>query len=331
MPSSTPRMITATDAVSDSTSADRRTDAYRRSAPRFSKDSAAVMTTAANADCGRSASNEFKKTIRTATRPAPTRPVTWLCAPDCSATAVREELVETANPCRSPAATFAAPMPVISWSGSTSSPRRAANAVEVAIVSVSETSVIPTAAMRSGHTSLTEVHGTVGFGNPFGSVPTVGMWSDSPNTADTIVAATTATSTAGILRVIRGSTSRMTSTAEADRDRRGLRLVQVFEERRDFATEGSRVGREPAQLGELPHDDRDGEPVHVPDLDFTRQEVGDEPEPAEPHRDLDDADQQGEHAGELDRGLRVAGRHQRDDRREDERRHRRVGSEHEDA
>ncbi len=45
---------------------------------------------------------------------------------------------------------FAAPIPTISWFGSTSSPRRAANADDVAIVSVSDTSVMPTAAMSSG-------------------------------------------------------------------------------------------------------------------------------------------------------------------------------------
>ena len=61
---------------------------------------------------------------------------------------------------------FAAPMPIISWSGATSSPRRAAKLVAVAMVSVSETSVIPTAAMSSGPTSLSFVQGRAGVGTP---------------------------------------------------------------------------------------------------------------------------------------------------------------------
>ncbi len=56
---------------------------------------------------------------------------------------MRDPLVDTANPWNSPAATLAAPRPIISWSGLTSSPRRAAKLVDVAIVSVSDTSVMP--------------------------------------------------------------------------------------------------------------------------------------------------------------------------------------------
>ena len=76
--------------------------------------------------------------------------MSWLLAPDCSATAVREPLVDTAKPWRNPAAMLAAPRPIISWSGRTSSPRRAAKLDAVAIVSVSDTSVMPTAATSSG-------------------------------------------------------------------------------------------------------------------------------------------------------------------------------------
>ena len=146
------------------------------------------------------------------TRPAPTSPVSWVFAPDCSATAVREPLVETAKPCTSPEAMFAAPIPTISWLGSTSSPRLAANADDVAIVSVSDTRVMPTAAMRSGPTSESWVHGSEGVGNPLGSEPTVAISSDRPNTADTTVAPTTATSTAGTFFVIRGNPRSTTST-----------------------------------------------------------------------------------------------------------------------
>src|SRR5690242_19559967 len=71
---------------------------------------------------------------------------------------------------------------------------------------------MPTAAISSGHTSWTDVHGTVGLGNPLGKVPTVLILSDSPRTAEITVAPTTATSTAGTFRVILGSTSSTTST-----------------------------------------------------------------------------------------------------------------------
>ena len=62
-----------------------------------------------------------------------------------------EPLVEIANPWKNPAARFAVPIPIISWSGSTSSPRRAAKLEAVAIVSVSDTSVIPAAASARAH------------------------------------------------------------------------------------------------------------------------------------------------------------------------------------
>ena len=75
------------------------------------------------------------------------------------------------SPGTSPAATLAAPMPIISWSGSTSSPRRAAKLVAVAMVSVSDTRVMPTAAIRSGPTSLVWVHGIVGCGYALGKRP----------------------------------------------------------------------------------------------------------------------------------------------------------------
>ena len=80
-------------------------------------ESAAMMTTAASAVCGRSASRRRAPAGAEATRPAPTRPVTWLLAPDCSATAVREPLAEIAKPWKRPAATLAAPTPIISWFG----------------------------------------------------------------------------------------------------------------------------------------------------------------------------------------------------------------------
>ena len=56
---------------------------------------------------------------------APTTPVSCVFAPACSATAVREPLVLTGKPWKRPAATFAAPIPIISPLPSTSWPVRA--------------------------------------------------------------------------------------------------------------------------------------------------------------------------------------------------------------
>ncbi len=81
--------------------------------------------------------------------PAPTRPATCDFAPACSATAVRDPLVLTGNPWNRPAATLAAPIPIISWSPSISWPLRAANEDAVEIVSVSDTRAIPNAPSAS--------------------------------------------------------------------------------------------------------------------------------------------------------------------------------------
>ena len=71
--------------------------------------------------------------------------MSWVLAPACSATAVRDPLVLTGKPVNSPAAMLAAPMPTISWFAWTSWPVRPANADEVEIVSASETTAIPSA------------------------------------------------------------------------------------------------------------------------------------------------------------------------------------------
>ena len=172
---------------------------------------AAMMTTAASAVCGRSANRDGTSTSMRITRPAPTRPVTWVLARELSATAVREALTEIAKPWKNPAAALAAPTAIISWFASTSSPRFAAKLDEVAMVSVSETSTMPTAAAASRVRSLALVHGNEGTGSPCGSVPTVFTPSAArSNTAETMVAATTPTSTAGIFFEIRGSPSSST-------------------------------------------------------------------------------------------------------------------------
>ena len=94
---------------------------------------------------------------------APTSPVTCERDPAWSATAVRDPLVLTGNPWNSPAAMLAAPMPTISWSPCTRSPRRAAKAEAVDIVSASATTAMATAPRNSVETS-DQSHGRDGEG-----------------------------------------------------------------------------------------------------------------------------------------------------------------------
>ena len=85
-------------------------------------DSDAAMTTAASVGWGRLRSRPGTNSSIRVIASAPTSPVSWVLAPACSATAVREPLVLTGKPWKSPAAMLAAPMPIISWSPSTSWP-----------------------------------------------------------------------------------------------------------------------------------------------------------------------------------------------------------------
>ena len=105
-------------------------------------------------------------------RAAPVTPVSWVFAPDRSATAVRDPLVLTGNPWNRPAARFATPMPIISPLPWISCPVRAANADAVEIVSASETRAIPSAPANRGPRSARRICGMVSGGNPLGSTPT---------------------------------------------------------------------------------------------------------------------------------------------------------------
>ena len=129
---------------------------------------------------------------------APTRPVTWVWEPFCAATAVRDPLVLTGNPWKSPAARFAAPTPTISRSPSTSSPLRAENAEAVEIVSVNDTSAMPSAPATSSHRSSRGTVGTVNGGTPSGIGPTTATPRSCRSSRVTVaIASTTATSTPG--------------------------------------------------------------------------------------------------------------------------------------
>ena len=129
---------------------------------------------------------------------APTRPVTWVLAPFCAATAVRDPLVLTGKPWKKPAATFAAPTPTISRSPSTSAPVRAANTDAVEIVSVNDTNAIPSAPASSSHRSSSGTVGTVNGGTPSGIGPTtLTPLSSRSNRFTAAIASTTAMRTPG--------------------------------------------------------------------------------------------------------------------------------------
>ena len=124
--------------------------------------------------------------------------MTWVFAPACSATAVRDPLVLTGKPWNSPAARFAAPIPIISFCPSISSPLRAANDDAVEMVSVSDTRAIPSAPPTSNPMSDSAMSGTVRGGNPWGSTPTTSTpWPARSKASAASTEATTATRTPG--------------------------------------------------------------------------------------------------------------------------------------
>ena len=86
---------------------------------RSASENEAAMTTAASVGCGRFRSSPGANSSNSAMAAAPTSPVTCVLAPFWAATAVRDPLVLTGNPWKKPAATFAAPIPIISLFPST--------------------------------------------------------------------------------------------------------------------------------------------------------------------------------------------------------------------
>ncbi len=174
------------------------------------------------------------------------------------------------------------------------------------MVSARETRVMPMAATNRGPTSATLVHGSEGLGRPRGSVPTVGTpWACRSRTAEKTVAATIATKTAGKPPREPRQHHQDGQDAQTDEQRRHDGPVESEEESLDFGTEALGVGRESEELRQLPDDDHEGETVHVPDLDLVRQEVGDESQLRDAESDLDQSDDQGQHAGQGDLSVHV--------------------------
>ena len=121
--------------------------------------------------CGRFRNRPGANNSSSRIAPAPTSPGTWVFAPLLAATAVRDPLVLTGNPSKNPAATFTAPMPMISLLPSTRSPLRAATADAVETVSVNDANAIPNVPANSNSRSPSGTVGMVNGGNPSGSGP----------------------------------------------------------------------------------------------------------------------------------------------------------------
>ena len=120
------------------------------------------------------------------------------------------------------------------------------------------------------------------------------------------VAATTATSTAGSRRVMRGRTSSSASTASPTTSVVACVWSRPSKKTRtSFRNESASVEK-PNSFGSCPTMIVIAEAVHVADLDLLGEEVGDEPELAQAQPDLREPDQHRQHAGESDRACRVA-------------------------
>jgi hypothetical protein len=130
--------------------------------------------------------------------------VSGLRAPFCTATAVRDPLVETGKPWKSPATRLAAPTPTISRLPSTSAPARAANTLAVEMVSVRDTTAMPTAPAMSRGRSCRGTVGKVSGGKPCGIAPTTSTPRPvRSNTRTATIDRITATSTPGTFGIQR--------------------------------------------------------------------------------------------------------------------------------
>jgi hypothetical protein len=79
----------------------------------------AEITTAPRTALGRFCRSVGANSSSKAMQTAPTTPVNCDLEPACSATGVRDELLEIEKPWKRPEATFARPSPMISWFPST--------------------------------------------------------------------------------------------------------------------------------------------------------------------------------------------------------------------
>ena len=336
MPCSTPSRITPS-------GRDEREHQRRSAAPassgaaraRSTSDSAAAMTTAASAVCGRSASSELRNSSSTTTSPAPTTPVELALGArllgDRGARAAGRDGEALEEPGGDVGARRCRSSPGWARPRRRGGPRSSST---VAIVSVSDTSVMPTAASSSGPTSPTRgPRARVGVGQPLrqradrrhavrrrGRTRRRRPWRRRPRPAPRARCGVT-----------RGSTSSTTQHADARRRAPSRRVwSRCVDEGPDLVDEAVGVGREPEQLGQLADDDRDRQAVHVADLDLAWR-AGRRRTRACRARARSRSARRAAPASRRARS-RVPGSpatEQRRDRGEDQRRDRRVGAEHE--
>ena len=209
---------------------------------------------------------------------------------------------------------LAAPIPTISWSGSTSSPRARREADAVAIVSVSDDERDARApATSSGTTSrrLGPREARRREALRAARRPCATPWSARSSTADDRGRADDGDqdgrdAAASIARAARSSDG---EHAEADEQRRSRSPGRGPRRTPDLVEEAVGVGREPEELRQLADDDRQGQAVHVADLDLAsragrrRSRASRRPSPISIT-----PDQQREHPGQRDRARRVARR-----------------------
>src|SRR5262249_36027668 len=174
-------------------------DAARRAASPAVRRRAGATTTAARAGVGKWRSRLGAASSKAATPSAPMIPVSWVFAPDASATGVRDELLLIGKPRKKPAARLAAPSPTISWLGLTYRPRRAASARDNPLVSAKQTSAPAAPPTTTGPRSSTPIQGMLKPGRPCGREPRTATLAraDKSKAPAMTVAPTTAINTPG--------------------------------------------------------------------------------------------------------------------------------------
>ena len=257
---STPKKMTPRVATSESTSALVRTlqvapqDAEVHQRERGDDDHGGER------GLGRSASSPLRNSRSTATRPAPTRPVTWLLAPDCSATAVREPLVDTAKPWKKPGGEVggADADHLLVGLDLVAAPRREGRRRGDGVGQGDERDADRRDQERPDVADARST-GSAGVGTPWGSAPTVfdALVGEAEHGRDDRGADHGHEHRRHAAREA-GQHEQHGEAGQADDQRRRVGLVEALDERLALVDEAVGVGREAEELGQLADDDGDG-------------------------------------------------------------------------
>ena len=260
-------------------------------------DRQAVMTMAASTDWGRFVVIPGAKTSRAAVVSAPTTPASWVFAPACSATGVRDALALIEKPWKRPAPAFATPSASSSWFWSTRSPARAASVLESTLVSAIDTTAIASPPAAIAARSSSETAGTPNVGRPCGNGPTTGTPADaaSPRNPTSAVPPTAAISTPGIAGSQRRHTAMIANAPRPTASAAGTVSPSATPTRksRPMATTPSPSTENPNNFGQLADEDGQGDAVEVPDPDRLREQVREETEAKHAERDAERARDEG--------------------------------------